>query len=83
MTKYTFMEGETEIWSLTRVGEATWMDPEIVILSKPDKEREMISLIRKIFFKKITQMNLFTKQIHRLRKQIYGYQEERVLGRHG
>ena len=28
-------------------------------------------------------MNLFTKQIHRLRKKIYGYREERLVGRDG
>ena len=83
MTKYTFMERERERWCLTKVGEATWMDPEIVILSKPDKEREILhdrTYIQNLFLK-ITQMNLFTKQIHRLRKQIY--EEERLVGRDG
>ena len=39
----------------------------------------MISLICGIFKKKTVQMNLFTKQkqIHRLRKQTYGYQKGR------
>ena len=35
MTKYTFMERER--WCLTRVAEATWTDPEIVTLSKPER----------------------------------------------
>ena len=78
-------ERERERWCLTKVGEASWMDPEIVILRKPDKEREILhdyTYIQKLILK-ITQINLFTKQIHRLRKQIYGYQEERLVGRDG
>ena len=31
--------------------------------------------------KKMVQVNLFTKQTHRLRKQIYGYQREKMEGR--
>ena len=33
--------------------------------------------------KKMTQMKLFTKQKHRLRKQIYGYERGKVRGRDG
>ena len=54
---------------------ATWMDTEIIILSKSARERHhRISLVEsKIIF----QMNLFTKQkqTHRQRKQTYGYQK--------
>ena len=50
---------------------ATWMDLEIIILSKvSQKEKEkyhMISLTCGILSK--TQMNIFMKQIHRYRKQ--------------
>ena len=55
---------------------ATWMDLEIVILSEVSQtqkdEYHMISLICGIL--KMVQMNLFTKQSHRCRKQTYGYQ---------
>ena len=55
---------------------ATWMQLEIIILSEiSQKEKDiyhMISLICGI--SNITQMNLFTKQTHRHRKQTYGYQ---------
>ena len=55
---------------------ATWVDPEIVILSEvshTEKEKyRMISLICGIY-KEMIQMNLFTKQKHRLREQTYGY----------
>ena len=40
----------------------------------------MISFICGIQKKKI-QMNLFTKQIHRIRKDTYGYQRGKVEGR--
>ena len=56
-----------------------WMDLE---RSTSDRDRyHMISLICGIF--KMIQMNLFTKQkqTHRLRKQTYGYQREKVSGR--
>ena len=54
---------------------ATWMDTEIIILSKSARERHhRISLVES---KIIIQMNLFTKQkqTHRQRKQTYGYQK--------
>ena len=54
---------------------ATWMDLEIIILSKLEKdEYSMLSLYVKS--KKIESMNLYMKQkqIHRHRKQIYSYQ---------
>ena len=46
----------------------TWIDLEIIILSEISQRKTniMISL-------KGTQMNLFTKQTHRHRKQSYGY----------
>ena len=57
---------------------ATWMDPEIIILSEvcqTEKDKyHMLSLM--------TQMNVFSKpkQIHRNRKQSYGYQRGRGQG---
>ena len=57
---------------------ATWTELEIIILSEVSQTEKnkyhMISLICGIL-KKITQMNLLTKQkqTHRLRKQTYGY----------
>ena len=57
---------------------ATWMQLEIIILSKvSQKEKDkyhMISLICRIL--KIIQMNLYIKQEqnHRRRKQTHGYQ---------
>ena len=56
---------------------ATWMDLEIVILSKISQTEEakchMILLIQGIIL--MLQINLFTKQkqTHKLREQIYGY----------
>ena len=53
---------------------ATWMDLEITVLSKPDKDKYDIAYMRNL--KKMIQMNLSTKQkqTHRHRKQTYGYQ---------
>ena len=51
--------------------------------SKSEKDKyRMISLTCEILKKKI-QMNLFTekKHTHRLRKQIYGYQKWKEVGR--
>ena len=58
---------------------ATWMDLEIIILSKvkSDRERQISYDITYMWnLKKMIQMNLFTKQksTHRHRKQTYGYQ---------
>ena len=64
---------------------ATWMEPEIIILSEVSHTEEdkyhVISLICGIF-KKMVQINSFTKQkqTHRLRKQTYGYQRGKVVG---
>ena len=56
---------------------ATWMDLEIVIISEVSQTKKdkyhMILLIGGIFKERV-QMNLFTKQSHRCRKQNYGYQ---------
>ena len=57
---------------------ATWMDPEIIILSEvcqTEKDKyHMLSLM--------IQMNVFSKQkqIHRNRKQTYGYQRGKGQG---
>ena len=57
---------------------ATWMDLEIIILSKVSQtEKDKYHMLSHMWnLKKMIQMNLFTKQkqTHRLRKQIYGYQ---------
>ena len=53
---------------------ATWMDLETVVLSHKKKDkRHHISFTYGIY--KMIQMNLFTKQTHRHRKQTYGYQK--------
>ena len=62
---------------------ATWMDLEIIILSKSVRERQIsydIAYIQNL--KRKIQMNLFTeqKQTHRLRERTYDYQEGRVVG---
>ena len=60
---------------------ATWMDLEIIILSKLEKdEYSMLSLYVKS--KKMESMNLYMKQkqIHRHRKQIYGYRRGKEGG---
>ena len=56
----------------------TWMDLEIIILTK--RKTNIIGCHLYVESKKIIQMNLFTKQkqIHSLRKQIYGYQVGRM-----
>ena len=67
---------------------ATWMDLEIIILSKVSQtELRQISYDTAYMWnlkKKMIQMNLFTKQkqTHRHRKQTYGYQRGK-LGRVG
>ena len=60
--------------------EATWMDLEIIIKSEKDKYH-MVSLT--VQSKKVTEMNLFTKQkqTHRHRKQTYGYQRGKGQGK--
>ena len=62
---------------------AIWMHLEIIILREVRKKQTpMRLLICKIFFKKMIQMNLFTKQkqTHRLREQTYGSQGVKVVG---
>ena len=65
----------------------TWMDLEIIILSKLERERQiaydttyMWNLKKTNEQTKMIQINLFTKQkeTHRHRKQIYGYQSGEV-----
>ena len=59
------------------------MDLEIVIISEVSQTKKdkyhMILLIGGIFKERV-QMNLFTKQSHRCRKQNYGYQGVRWGG---
>ena len=53
---------------------ATWMDLKTIILSEAShtgKDKYINSVWN---LKKKIQMNIFTKQIHRHRKQTYGYQ---------
>ena len=53
----------------------TWIDLEIIILGKSDRERQISYDITYVWnLKKMIQMNLFTKQTLRHRKQTYGYQ---------
>ena len=56
----------------------TWVHLEIIILSDIKNKYD----ITYMWNKKMTQVNLFTKQeqIHRLWKQTYGYQREKVGG---
>ena len=63
---------------------ATWVDIEIIILSKPDRETQIsydIAYMWNLNLKKI-QMYFFPKQkeTHRHRKQTYGYQKGREEG---
>ena len=64
---------------------ATWLDLEIIILSEVSQTEKdkflMISLKCRIW--NMTQMNLFTKekQTHRHRKQTFGYQSGKRVGR--
>ena len=63
---------------------AAWMDLEIIILSKVNQtEKDKYHDITYTWnLKNMIQMNLFTKQkqIHRHRKQAYGYQRGNVGG---
>ena len=54
---------------------ATWMDPEIIILSEVS-QRQIHDITYMWNLIKMIQMNLYTKQkqTHRYRKQTYGYQ---------
>ena len=57
----------------------TWMDLEIIILSKSDRERQISYDITYMWnLKKMIQANLFIKQklTHKCRKQTYGYKGE-------
>ena len=55
---------------------ATWINLEMIILSKSDRERQISYDITYVESKKMIQMNLFTKwkYTHKHRKQTYGYQ---------
>ena len=56
---------------------ATWIDLEIIIPSKSDRERQILYDITYMWnLKKKIQIHLLTKQkqTHRHRKQTYGYQ---------
>ena len=54
----------------------TWANLEIIILSEvSQKEKDKYHMISLIYgIKNMIQMNLFMKQMHRQRKQTYGYQ---------
>ena len=63
---------------------ATCIDLEIIILSEVSQtQKDKYHMISHVESKKMTQMNLFTKQTqtHRLQKQIYGYQRGKVRRR--
>ena len=53
---------------------ATWMQLEIITLSKSDRERQISYNLYVGSKKKKIQMNLFTKQKQTHREQIYGNQ---------
>ena len=63
---------------------ATWMDIEIIILSKLRERQISYGITYMQNLKKDTKMNLFTeqKQTHRHRKQTYGYQGGKEERRH-
>ena len=58
---------------------ATWMNLEIIILCEVSQRQVSCDIAYIWNLKKKIQMNLFTKQkqIHRHRKQVYGYQRGR------
>ena len=60
---------------------ATGKDPEIIILSEVFKKNYHITYMWN-FFKKMTHINIFAKQkqIHRLKRQTYGFQGGNVEG---
>ena len=63
---------------------ATWMDLEIIILSKSDKDKyHMISFICGIYFLKndANEYSQNVKQTYRYWKQTYGYQRGKVVER--
>ena len=63
---------------------ATWMNLEMIVLGEVSQRKTNIIWYRLyVESKKMIQMNLFTeqKQTHRLRKQTYGYQSEKGVGR--
>ena len=60
---------------------ATWLDLQMIILSEVSQTKTNIIWYHLyVEFKKMIQMNLFTKQkqTHRHRKQTYGYQRGKV-----
>ena len=61
---------------------ATWRDLKIIILSKPDRERQIYDIIYMWNLKKIIQINLFTKQkqTHRHRNKLTVTKGERWHG---
>ena len=62
---------------------ATWMDLEIVMLSKlsqAEKEKCHMEFLICRIWKKLIQMNLFMKQTHRLREWTYSCQGEEWRG---
>ena len=60
---------------------ATWMDLEIIILSEVRQRKTNIIYHLHVEFRKMIQMNLFTKekQTHRLQNQDFGYQRGKVV----
>ena len=62
---------------------ATWMDLEITILNEVSQRKANIIWLLVICRNKMIQMDLFIKQkqTHRHRKQIYGYQRGKGVGK--
>ena len=57
---------------------ATCMALEIIILSEECQRKISYGIMYMLNLKKIIQMNLLTKQTHRLQKQAYGYERGKV-----
>ena len=79
---YTY---KVEYYSATKILVVTRMDLEIIIteVSEVKKDKYHMTSFIEWNLKKMIQMNLFTKQkeIHRLRKKVYGYQRGKGRGR--
>ena len=61
---------------------AAWMELEIIILSEENQTEKNNTTQYHLYVEslKITQINFFTKQTHRYRKQMYGYYKRKEGG---
>ena len=59
---------------------ATWRDLEMITLREvSQREKNIIRYHSYVKSKIMTQMNLFTKETHRLQNQSYGYQKGNIV----